>query len=201
MALPALAVVGLGMQAATSIFGGIKAAQQLKEAKKINPFYQKYEASPYAKQMLGRAQQQVNARSPFAEAQRRSILSSQANVGSNIRRGAVDPSMAMAGLLASQAMGDQAMNQQFIMDNQMQAQREANLMAGQQAMTLEGDKVYADMMNKYKMDLDRKTALRQAGVQGIMNAGSSLASTAFGAQGLLNSTKMNQAQIDYLNRQ
>lgn len=201
MALPALAIAGLAIQAGTSIFGGIKGIQQLNEAKKIKPLYQKYQTSPYAKQMLGRAQQQLNARNIGSEMQRRNILASQANVGANITRGAIDPTMAMQGLLASQAMGDQAINQQFIQENQMQGQREANLMMGQKAMIEEGDKEYADMMNKYRMDTEMKNALRQAGTQSILNAGSGLASTAFGAQGLMNSTKMNKAQIDYLNRQ
>ena len=194
------AAVGLGIQGLTSAFALAKGIQSLNEAKKIKPLYQKYETSPYAKQMLGRSQQLLNARNIGSEMQRRNILSSQANVGANITRGAIDPTMAMQGLLASQAMGDQAMNQQFIQEGQMQGQKEANLMASQQAMISEGDKVYADMMNKYKMDTDMKTALRQAGTQGIVNAGTSLAGTFMQAGGMKSQNDLSKAQTAYYNK-
>lgn len=169
--------IGQAIQLGTSIFGAIQGAKMLKEARKINPLYVPYEINQSAKDMLGRQQMMLNARNPFQAAQTRAILGAQQNANANIARGAVDPAMAMQGFLASSAQADQAIGGQFMQEQQMQAQRDANLMNAQQVMIGEGDKLYKDKMNKYMLDMDRKTALQNAGRQTILNAGKDLAST------------------------
>lgn len=180
MPIPLLLAAAAAVQAGSSIYGGIKGAQMLKQAKKINPLYNKYQTNQNAKDMLARQQMLLNARSPFAAARDRQIQSQSAATKAAIQRGAVDPTMAIQGILASQNAADDQINQQFAMENQMQQQREANLMNAQNVMIGEGTKEYEDMWRKYQMDTDQKNALRQAGTQSIVNAGSNLASSMIG---------------------
>lgn len=179
---------GLATQAASSIFGAVKGIQAMNEAKRIKPEYYAYgdkrligNESPYAKQMLGQSQMQLNARNPFAAAQQRGILGSQANAMAGAQRAVTDPSQALAMTAALQANTDQALFGQAAQEQQAYQQRMGNLMGAQQVMISEGDKVYQDRMRKFQMDQERKDALAQAGAQTLMNAGSSLASSMFGA--------------------
>lgn len=172
---------------ASSIFGAFKGAKSLKEAKKIKPEYYAYgdprllgNESPYAKQMLGQAQMQLNARNPFAAAQQRGILGSQANAMAGAQRAVTDPSQALAMTAALQANTDQALFGQAAQEQQAYQQRMGNLMGAQQVMISEGDKVYQDRLRKFMMDQERKDALQQAGTQSIINAGSSLGSSLLG---------------------
>jgi hypothetical protein len=182
---------GLVTQGLSSLFGAAKGIQAMNQSRKIKPEYYAYgdprlqgNESPYAKQMLGLAQTQLNARSPFAAAQQRGILGSQANAMASAQRAVTDPSQALAMTAALQANTDQSLFNQGMQEQQLYQQRFGNLANAQQTMIREGDKVYDDRMNKFMMDQQRKDALQQAGAQTLMNAGSSLASGFFGAQGL-----------------
>lgn len=175
--------IGQAISLGTSIFGAIQGAKMLKQAKAIKPEYYAYgdkrllgNESQYAKDMLGNAQMQRNARNPYAASQTRAILGGQATAQAALQRGSVDPVMAMQGILASQAQADQSINNQFIQEQQMQGQRDANLMNAQGVMISEGDKVYQDRMNKFQFDTDMKMALQNAGRQTIINAGKDAAS-------------------------
>lgn len=190
MPIPLLIGAGLVAQGISSLFGAAKGAQALKRSKKIKPDYFAYgdsrlqgAESPYAKQMLGLAQTQLNARSPLAAARERALLGSQANAMAGVQRAVTDPSQALAMTAAISAQTDQAISNQFMQEEAMKQQRMANLMNAQNVMIREGDKVYQDRMNKFMMDQQRKDALQQAGSQTIMNAGSNLASTLFSAYG------------------
>jgi hypothetical protein len=172
---------------ASSVFGAVKGIQSLSQAKKIKPEYYAYgdkrlvgNESPYAKQMLGQAQMQLNARNPFAAAQQRGILGSQANAMAGAQRAVTDPSQALAMTAALQANTDQALFGQAGQEQQAYQQRMGNLMGAQQVMISEGDKLYQDRMRKFMMDQERKDALQQAGSQTLMNAGSSLSSSLLG---------------------
>ena len=172
---------------ASSVFGAAKGIQSLSQAKKIKPEYFGYgderlqgKESPYAKQMLGLAQTQLNARDPFAVAQQRGILGSQANAMAGAQRAVTDPSQALAMTAALQGNTNQAMFQQGAAERQNYQQRLGNLANAQGVMIQEGDKVYQDRLRKFMMDQERKDALQQAGTQSIINAGSSLSSSMLG---------------------
>lgn len=172
---------------ASSVFGAAKGIQSLSQAKKIKPEYIGYgdkrlqgNESPFAKQMLGQAQMQLNARNPFAAAQQRGILGSQANAMAGAQRSVTDPSQALAMTAALQAGTDQALFGQAAQEQQAFQQRLGNLASAQQVMIQEGDKVYQDRLRKFMMDQERKDALQQAGTQSIINAGSSLSSSMLG---------------------
>lgn len=179
---------GLAAQGLTSIFGAVKGIQALNEAKKIKPQEFLYgderlqgKESPYAKQMLGLAQTQLNARDPFAVAQQRGILGSQANAMAGAQRAITDPSQALAMVGAIQGNTNQALFQQGLAERQGYQQRLGNLTGAQGVMIQEGDKVYQDRMQKFLRDQERKDKLQQAGTQSIINAGSNLSSSLFGA--------------------
>lgn len=172
---------------ASSVFGAVKGIQSLNQAKKIKPQEFAYgderllgNESKYAKQMLGLAQTQLNARDPFAVAQQRGILGSQANAMAGAQRAVTDPSQALAMTAALQGNTNQALFQQGAAERQNYQQRLGNLTNAQGVMIQEGDKVYQDRMAKFMRDQQRKDALQQAGTQSIINAGSSLSSSMLG---------------------
>jgi len=172
---------------ASSVFGAIKGIQSLSQAKKIKPQDYAYgderllgNESKYAKQMLGLAQTQLNARDPFAVAQQRGILGSQANAMAGAQRAVTDPSQALAMTAALQGNTNQAMFQQGLAERQGYQQRLGNLTGAQGVMIQEGDKVYQDKMQKFMRDQARKDALQQAGTQSLINAGTSLSSSLLG---------------------
>jgi len=97
------------------IFGAISrmitAGNQNKESNKIKvPEWQKYNESPYAKEMLGRARIRLNARMTGANTLERNIFQNQANTMGSVSRNATDGSSAIAAAMASQAGTNQALN-------------------------------------------------------------------------------------------
>lgn len=193
-----LLAAGAVTQGLSSIFAGIQGAKMLKEAKKINPYYTPYQTSEYAKSNLGLAQTRLNSRNPYAAARDRMIQQNQANTNAYISKGAVDPAQAMEMYLKSQANANQAGLNANMQDANYDAQNVANYFTANNAMTAEGDKVYNDMFNKYQLDQNQKNALRQAGMQSIINAGTSLASSFSGLGAMQNSSKQNAAFLEYL---
>lgn len=184
MPLPFLLGAGLVTQGLSSAFGLAKGVQALNQSRKIKPVFTPYEVSQQAKDMLGRATTQLNARNPFAAQAQRGILGSQANQMASIQRGVIDPSQALAMTTAVAAQADKSINDQFMMEQQLQQQREANLMNAQGVMIGEGDKVKADRDRKFQFDTQMKQDLQNAGAQSILNAGSNLASSMMGASKL-----------------
>lgn len=189
--MPFNITAGLVGQGLSSLAGIVSGIGQLRQAKKIKPEEYQFNdprlnnmASPYAQQMLGRAQMQVNARIPGAAARERQIQAGTAGTQAAIRRGAVDSSMAMQGILAAQAQGNQQVDNQTMMEAQMQQQREANLMNAQGTMISERDKAFGAMQDKYRYDMDRKMALQNAGMGGISGGLGGLSSGFFGAERL-----------------
>jgi hypothetical protein len=172
---------------ASSVFGAVKGIQSLSQARKIKPQEYAYgderllgNESKYAKQMLGLAQTQLNARDPFAVAEQRGILGSQANAMAGAQRAVTDPSQALAMTAALQGNTNQALFQQGLAERQGYQQRLGNLTGAQGVMIQEGDKVYQDKMQKFMRDQARKDALQQAGTQSLINAGTSLSSSLLG---------------------
>jgi len=178
---------GALMSLAGGIFNLVQGRKMMKEAKGIKPDYFGFNdsrlngmESQYAKDMLGRAQTQLNARMTGAAARERQIQAGLAGTQANIARGAVDPTMAMQAMLASQAQASDQTNQLFGLENQMQQQRDANLMNAQGVMISERDKALQEKNMKYQMDMSQKNALANAGRQSISGGLSSMAGTLIG---------------------
>ena len=160
-----LMVAGAATNVANSIFGIIQGSKMLKEAKKIKPVWD----NSQLRDRLGASQMQLNARNPYAEAQRRNVLGSQANAMAQVNRGTVDPSQALAIAAGLQAQTDQSLFAQNAQEQQGALQRQQMLREDQAAM-------YQDMGNKFQIDQERKDALQSAGRQTISNAFSHMSS-------------------------
>lgn len=207
MPLNPLQVAGAGASAIgglVNIFSGLK---MQREARNIKPDYYGINdprlsgmESQYAKQMLGRAQMQANARMPGAAARERQLQTAAAGTQAAISRGVVDPTMAMQSILASQTMADDQINNQFMQEAQMQQQREANLMGAQQTMISERDKAMAEKMAKFQMDMSQKNALRSAGQQAISSGIGAMAGTLTGLGGAMEQSKGNKQYMGLLER-
>lgn len=180
----AMKVAGIAGQVGATAYGIAQGAKMMSEANAIDPRYYQYGdpklqgyESPYAKQMLGLAQTQLNARSPYAVAQQRSILASQAGAQSAGQKAITDPSQLLAMAPVYQGVaGKQEFDRAFAEQQQYQ-QKLAQLTGAQQVMIGEGEKIYQDRLRKYQMDMDLKQALKQAGRQTTLASMQNLAST------------------------
>lgn len=174
--MPGLDAIGLGLGALTSIGRGIFGIKQGQLASQINPVYTPYQTSQYAKSRLGLAQQMFNGRMPGAANEESNLLSSQDQTVNNLAKGATDSSQFLS--LASQAQGQTDNQLQTLQTKEAQSKYGMlnNLNNAYDAMTQEGDKVYADQLQKYQMDVAQKNALRSSSAQNIYGAGSDLSS-------------------------
>lgn len=162
----------------STLYGAITGGKMLKEAKGIKPLYTSYEdivrqqldPSNPAAQFQGMAQMQLNARNPFAAAQQRGILGSQANAMAGAQRAVTDPSQALAMTAALQAGTDQALFGQAGQEQQDYQRRFSNLAAALQNRSEENRFRFGTGFQKYQMDMDRKMALQNAGRQSQMQA-------------------------------
>lgn len=185
------AIAGAVSGLAKGVFSAIQGAKMIKEAKKINPIYEKYQTSQAAKNMAGMAQTNLNAVNPSFGMQQRAIQGSQANAMAGVNRNVTDSSQALAMAAGIQGQSDLASaNLGIQMDNAKQ-QNIQNYMRAQDVLVGEDRMKYQDMLNKYQMDLQQKNALRSAGQQNIASGIGAIGGTAFGlAQlNLGNSTK------------
>jgi len=157
----------------------ISGAKQTSESKKINPIWQQYKQSPYAKQQLGIAQQLFNGRMAGAPQLERNIMSNQASSLANIGRNATDSSQLLALGGATQGQTNEALSDLQIKEAQNKQMMLQNLNQAYGVNIGEGDKEYQSILQKYGMDVDRKDALRNAGAQNKYGAVSDLASMGF----------------------
>jgi hypothetical protein len=176
--------VGLIAQTAATAYGIGEGIAMSNQAKKIKPEYYQYGdprlqgyESPYAKQMMGLAQAQLNARSPYASAQQRSILASQAGAQTAGQKAITDPSQLLAMAPVYQGVAGQQEFNRAVQEQQQYQQKLAQLTGAQQVMIGEGDKTYQDRLRKYQMDMDLKQALAAAGRQTTLSSMQNLAST------------------------
>jgi hypothetical protein len=176
--------VGLVAQTAATAYGIGEGIAMSNQAKKIKPEYYQYGdprlqgyESPYAKQMMGLAQTQLNARSPYAAAQQRSILASQAGAQAAGQKAITDPSQLLAMAPVYQGVAGQQEFNRAVQEQQQYQQKLAQLTGAQQVMIGEGDKAYQDRLRKYQMDMDLKQALAAAGRQTTLSSMQNLAST------------------------
>lgn len=174
--IPALMAAGAAMQGLAGIYSAIQGAKSMKEIKNAPT----YKASPYAQQMLGLTQTQLNARNPYAAAQQRGILGSQANAYAAAQRNITDPSQGLAYSAALAATSDQALQQQAMQEQQAYQQRFQNLAGGLQWMSQERAQQFQSEQEKRNMIL----AQRQANTQTLANLAGNLGSSMIGIGGL-----------------
>jgi len=136
---------------------------QKKEAKKINPVFNQYKTSPYATNKLGIAQQLFNGRMAGAPQLEKNIFSSQANTLDAVGRNATDASQALAIAAGSQGQTNEALSDLQIKEAQNKQMMLQNLNQAYGTMIGEGDKEYDSMLQKYEMDVARKSGLLNSG--------------------------------------
>jgi len=175
MAFPLLAI-GAGMAGIGAIGKFISGMKQSKEAKKINPVFNQYQANPFAKQQLGLAQNLFGGRMAGAQSLERNIFSNQANTLDSVGRNATDASQAIAAAAGVQGQ----MNNDLTGLQTMEAQNKYNLLGNLNqaygANINEGDKVYNSMLQKFQFDAGRKDALANAGAMNKSGAVNDLSS-------------------------
>lgn len=183
MPLPLMAI-GAGLGAISSIGKFIFGNKQRKEGKKINPIFNQYQASPYAKQQLGIAQQMFNGRMAGAAGLERNIFSNQATQLNRLAQNSTDPTQLLSLGAQSQGQTNQALQQLAIQEAMNKQAMLGNLNQAYGANIQEGDKVYNSMLQKFQMDTAQKNALLGGG-----------ASNMFGALGDLSSLGIQAGQL------
>lgn len=169
--------VGSGIGSLFNIFQG---AKMIKEAKKINPVYNPYQESQAVKNVYGQAQAEMFAPDAGTAGQMRALQGSQANAYGNIKRGVVDPSMAIATFAAGQESMDQGIDKMFMRQSENRQAKFSNLMNTANMMGNESKFKFQADLGKYDRDMSQKNALRSAGQQTIAGGISGLAGTFLG---------------------
>jgi hypothetical protein len=188
MPLGGLLTAGLitaGVGAAAGIGKGIS---DISRAKKIKPAeYKPYEISQSARRMQGLAQAQLNARNPFAAAQQRGILASQAGSMAGVQRSATSSSQALAAAAGLQAGTNQALYQQGLQEQQAYQNRLATLFGAERTMMGEEQAKWNMDERKRMQDVQLKEQMRSAGWQSVVGglqnaAGMMIAGSQYGSK-------------------
>lgn len=157
-----LLIGGMLLGAAGSAFKFAKGIEQDRLASKIKPQWKQYQTSPFAKARLGMANQLYNSRMAGAANQEKNILSSQANQLETIRRGATDGAQLLAAAAGAQGSADQAFTDLQTREAANKYDMLGNLNDAYETMLREGDKEHDSFIDKYRMDVEEKNALRGA---------------------------------------
>jgi hypothetical protein len=153
-----------GLGALGKVFAGIK---QNKLANKINPFYQQYQENPLAKENLAVNKNMFYGRMPGAQKAESNIMQAQSNQLASAQRGATDASQLLAVGAGLQGGTNEAFSNLAAAEGQSKAGLLTNLGQAYRGAISEGDKAYESMLQKYQMDSQAKSALRNAGQQNI----------------------------------
>lgn len=140
---------------------------QNKLAGDIHPEYTPYQESPYAKKELGLAESLFNGRMFGAQDLERNIFANNSNYNATVQRNATDSGQALA--LGEQAMGqtNSALQNLQTAEKQNKYDLMGNLNSAYRTMIGEGDKVYQDKFQKYQIDENQQSGLRNAAWQNI----------------------------------
>lgn len=184
----AIGVSAIG--AGTKIYSGFK---QNSLANKINPQFDQYQTSPYAKQQLGTAQQAYNAPMPGYQDQVRGIQTAQSNANSFVQKNATDSGQALSLGGLNQGIANNAVTDLGRQQAQYKMGMLGNLNNAYGAMIGEGDKEYNSQFQKYQTDVGIQQGLRSGGMQNISSGINDIASgIATGQQ--------SQQQDDFYNK-
>jgi hypothetical protein len=176
MPVPLLLGAGAAIGGLASIGKAIFGGGQRKAAKKIKPYWEQYQESPYAKSQLGIAQQLFGGRMGGAASQEQNIAANQASTVSNINRGATDSAQALALSGMAQGQSNEAYADLGIKEAQNKQMMLGNLNQAYGTLIGEGDKRHQSMIQKYQMDVAQKQALLSGGSQNIFGGLGDLAS-------------------------
>lgn len=174
--LSPLSWVGMGLGAVGGISKLLFGSKQNKLADQIHPYFQAYQASPYAQQQLGAAQNAYNGRMGGAASLQQNIGQSQANTIANIDRNATDSATALALAGGAQGVADQSYNNLQTKEAQNKYNLLQNLNDAYATNIREGDKVNQSLFNKFQIDTQTQNALRGAGAQNAFGGIGDLAS-------------------------
>jgi hypothetical protein len=178
--LMALGAVASGVGSfARGIFGG----KQNKKANQINPQWQQYTTSPFAKSQLALAQQMFGGRAAGSGAQEQNIMNNQASTLGNINRNTTDAARALALTGAVQGQTNDAFANLGMQEAQNKQSMLGNLNQAYGTMTGELDKEYQSKLQKYMMDKQEQLALRDAGAKNQFGALNDIAGL-FGTLGM-----------------
>jgi hypothetical protein len=165
---PISAGLGIASSLAQGIGGLVMAGKMRKEASKINPIYEQFQKSPYAKQMLGMAQNNLYANSPYRSAGYDRMA--RGNAARYKLLGSLSPDQQLQGLNNMQDKDNESLFAQGAQDANDFTQRRSEVYNALNANTAENDKAYNNMFQKYQMDMDRKMSLQNAARQTTMGA-------------------------------
>jgi hypothetical protein len=166
MPLPLMAI-GAGISALGSLGKIFTGAKQNKLANKINPFFQQYQKNPLAQENLAANKNLFYGRMPGAQKAESNIMQAQSNQLANAQRGATDASQLLAMGAGLQGGTNEAFSNLAAAEGQSKAGLLTNLGQAYRGAISEGDKAYESMVQKYQMDTQAKTALKNAGQQNI----------------------------------
>ena len=184
MPLPFFAI-GAALGAANAAGRFFSGGKQKNLANQINPVFNPYQASPYAKKRLGLANNLFNGRMFGAPQLERNIFSNQASAVSNINKNATDASQALSFGAAAQGQTNDALTNLQTLESQNKYQTLNNLNAAYEGMVNEGDKEYDSMRYKYEQDVAQKNALMDAAMNNKYGAVSDLSSLGIQLSGLV----------------
>lgn len=162
--LGTLGWVGAGLGLASQLGRFILGNKQNKLADQINPVYNDYQTSPYAKQLLSTVLNAYQGRMPGATQAGRNIQTAQGNQMYNIARNATDSSQALALGAASQGMADQSISDLAGQEAQYKTGILGNLNDAYSKLISEDRYKNEQMLQKYGIDLNAKMGLRGAGI-------------------------------------
>jgi hypothetical protein len=166
MPLPLMAI-GAGISALGSLGKIFTGAKQNKLANKINPFFQQYQKNPLAQENLAANKNLFYGRMPGAQKAESNIMQAQSNQLANAQRGATDASQLLAMGAGLQGGTNEAFSNLAAAEGQSKASLLPSLGQAYRGAISEGDKAYESMVQKYQMDTQAKTALKNAGQQNI----------------------------------
>jgi hypothetical protein len=159
--------IGAGISALGSLGKIFTGAKQNKLANKINPFFQQYQKNPLAQENLAANKNLFYGRMPGAQKAESNIMQAQSNQLANAQRGATDASQLLAMGAGLQGGTNEAFSNLAAAEGQSKASLLPSLGQAYRGAISEGDKAYESMVQKYQMDTQAKTALKNAGQQNI----------------------------------
>lgn len=201
-AASAFGPIGLGIGAAVDIGKILFGISQNSKANKINPVFNQYQTSPYAKAQLGIAQQLFNAPMAGVQTETQNIQANQANTNAAVQRNATDSGQALAIAAQTQGQSNDAYSNLQLKEEQDKLAKVNLLNQGYDAMTNEGDKVYKSMLDKFQIDKQEQAGLRGSAWQNIFGGASDLsagfikAGDKYGPGGSIDKNKSNQSLLD-----
>jgi hypothetical protein len=165
------AMMGLGV--VSSLAGAISGFAAAKQMRKLSKQVPQYSRSQFPQQMLGQAQQELNA-NPFQAAQARAVQGRMGNRIGAAQKAVTDPSQ-MLNLIGAYggAAADEALNQDMA-NYAQRGQRLNDVYNAQMANYREDQNVYDNTMTAFNSKVNLTNAANQTRTGAFQNMGSTL---------------------------